>query len=86
MKKFNLKDMIIGFLLGIIVVLGIAATTAGPSRETFSSMLDLGNHHYYIVTSEGIYHVKLKEDHIADTSEVATIKDLKRDVVIRYNR
>ncbi len=86
MKRFNLKDMVIGFLLGVVVVLGIAATSATPSRETFCSMLDMGNHHYYIVTSKEIYHVKLRQDHITDTSHVATIKDLRRDVVIRYNR
>ncbi|MCK5879252.1 MAG: hypothetical protein KAH24_05710 [Holophagae bacterium] len=85
MKRFNLKDMVIGFLLGMVVVLGLAATSAAP-RETFSSMLDMGNKHYYIVTTEGIYHVKLRQDHITDTSKVATIKDIKRDVVIRYNR
>ncbi|NOY22066.1 MAG: hypothetical protein GXO70_00960 [Acidobacteria bacterium] len=86
MKRFNLKDMVIGFLLGVVVVLGIAATSAAPSRESFSSMLDMGSNHYYIVTTEGIYHVKLRQDHITDTSRVATIKDLRRDVVIRYNR
>jgi len=30
--------------------------------------------------------VKIRQDHITDTSRVATIKDIKRDVVIRYNR
>ncbi|RLE19310.1 MAG: hypothetical protein DRJ14_01065 [Acidobacteria bacterium] len=85
MKRFNLKDMIIGFLLGVVVVLGLAATSAAP-RETFSSMLSMGSNHYYIVTTQGIYHVKLRQDHILDTSRVATIKDIKRDVVIRYNR
>jgi len=85
MKRLNLKDMVIGFLLGVVVVLGIAASSAAP-RETFSSMLDMGSNHYYIVTNEGIYHVKIRQDHITDTSCVATIKDIKRDVVIRYNR
>lgn len=86
MNRFNLKDMVIGFLLGMVVLLGIAATSAATSREVFSSMLDMGNNHYYIVTTEAIYHVKLRHDHITDTSRVATIKDIKRDVVIRYNR
>ena len=85
MKRFNLKDMVIGFLLGVVVVLGLAAASPVP-REAFCSMLDMGNNHYYIVTTEGIYHVKLRYDHIKDTSRVATIKDIKRDVVIRYNR
>ncbi len=86
MKRFNLKDMVIGFLLGVVVVLGIAATSKTTSGETFSSMLDMGSNHYYIVTTQGIYHVKLRQDHITDTSRVATIKDIKRDIVIRYNR
>ena len=85
MKRFNVKDMVIGFLLGVIVVLGLAATSSAP-RETFSSMLNMGSNHYYIVTTQGIYHVKIRQDHITDTSKVATIKDIKRDVVIRYNR
>ncbi len=86
MNKINLKDMVIGFLLGILVMFGIAAMSPAVPAEKFSGMLDMGNHHYYILTTREIYHIKLKEDRIIDTSRVASLKDLKQNLVIRYNR
>ncbi len=84
MKRFNLKDMVIGFLLATVLFLGMAMTAAAPDDEQFCSMLDMGKDHYYIMTNKAIYHVKLRQDKILDTSSVATMKDLRRDVVIRF--
>ena len=83
-KRFNLKDMLIGFLLGALLFVGMAMGGQGERTETFCSMLDLGKDHYYIMTTEAIYHVKIRHDKVIDTSRVGKIGDLKRDVVIRY--
>lgn len=85
MKRFHVKDMIIGFLLGALVIMGLGMAAKPDTKETFSTMIDLGNDHYYIMTNERLYHVKIKYDRVIDTSKVAEIKDLHRDVVVRYD-
>lgn len=85
MKRFHVKDMLIGFLLGVLVIMGLGMAAQPEPKETFSTMIDIGNDHYYIMTNERIYHVKIKYDRVVDTSHVAKVKDLHRDVVIRYD-
>ena len=84
MKRINIKDMVIGFLLAAVLFLGVAMAAPGSSEEKFCSMVDMGKDHFYVVTTEGIYHVKIKRDKVIDTSRVADIGDLRRDLVERY--